>query len=123
MGRISNSIILIFNFYDNHPENHTLLYHINFPPLLLYLHDSSGAMAGIGSDSSYNPSSGGYGNGAGSGVVDIHAVTYSLVSGFGSAWSTLGSVTSSISTKASTVVNDENNKQRFSDLTSSAGRF
>jgi len=85
---------------------------------------SSSRMGGIGSDSSYNPSNGGYGSSNTSGV-DMNAVTDSLASGFGSAWSSFGSMTNSISTKATTIVNDESNQQKLSSfkasVTSSAG--
>lgn len=90
------------------------------------LRSSSNRMGGIGSDSSYNPANGGYGN-SNNGGMDLNAVTDSLVSGFGSAWSSFGSVTNSISTKASTIVNDESNKQKISEfkssVTASAGGF
>jgi len=54
---------------------------------------SRGYMQGIGSDSSYDPSRGGYGNYPG---VDITQVTGSIASGLGSAWSSIGTVATSV---------------------------
>lgn len=71
-------------------------------------------MQGIGSDPNYNPSSG-YGGSSHSGV-DMNAMTGSIVSGLGSAWSTLGSVSSSVTTQASSIINDENNRQKFEEM-------
>lgn len=71
-------------------------------------------MQGIGSDPNYNPSAG-YRGSSQSGV-DINAMTGSIVSGLGSAWSTLGSVSSSVTTQASSIINDENNRQKLEEL-------
>ena len=71
-------------------------------------------MQGIGSDPNYNPH-GGYG-GSSQGGVDINAMTGSFVSGLGSAWSTLGSVTNSVSAQASSMYHDENNRQKLNEI-------
>ena len=83
-----------------------------------------GRMGGIGSDSSYNPATGGYGGGMG-GSVDVNAVTDSLVSGFGAAFGALGSAATAATATASTFVSDPGTQQTISSLkssvTSSAG--
>ena len=85
-----------------------------------------GRMGGIGSDSSYNPATGGYSGGMGGGV-DVNAVTDSLVSGFGAAFGALGSAATAATATASTFVSDPGTQQSISSLkssvTSSAGGF
>uniref|UniRef100_A0A7S2UF59 Arf-GAP domain-containing protein n=1 Tax=Attheya septentrionalis TaxID=420275 RepID=A0A7S2UF59_9STRA len=61
---------------------------------------SAGRMGGVGSDSSYNPATGGFGGGGGGLDVD------SLVSGFGSALSTFGSITKSATRNVSSALQD-----------------
>uniref|UniRef100_A0A7S4JPG9 Arf-GAP domain-containing protein n=1 Tax=Odontella aurita TaxID=265563 RepID=A0A7S4JPG9_9STRA len=71
-------------------------------------------MGGVGSDPNYRPG-GGYGGGG----VDVNAVTGSLVSGFGAAFSTLGAVASTAASQASAVYHDENTHRSVANLTSS----
>mmetsp|Transcript_44968 Transcript_44968/g.66180 ORF Transcript_44968/g.66180 Transcript_44968/m.66180 type:complete len:440 (+) Transcript_44968:92-1411(+) len=77
-------------------------------------------MGGVGSDSSYNPNSGGYGDAS----LDLDSVKNSVVSGLGSAFSTLGMYGRQASTRANQLVNDPSVKESFrnsgvSDLWSS----
>eukprot|EP00559_Dactyliosolen_fragilissimus_P001897 CAMPEP_0184864896 /NCGR_PEP_ID=MMETSP0580-20130426/16259_1 /TAXON_ID=1118495 /ORGANISM="Dactyliosolen fragilissimus" /LENGTH=451 /DNA_ID=CAMNT_0027363843 /DNA_START=60 /DNA_END=1415 /DNA_ORIENTATION=- len=69
------------------------------------------SMQGFGSNSSYNPNTGSYGAGGGLGF-DVENITGSITSGFGSAWSTVGDITSRA---GSALQNDAN----IQDLTSS----
>mmetsp|Transcript_9594 Transcript_9594/g.13806 ORF Transcript_9594/g.13806 Transcript_9594/m.13806 type:complete len:466 (+) Transcript_9594:81-1478(+) len=69
---------------------------------------NSGRMAGIGSDPNYNPHSG-YGVGGGD-TVD------QLVSGFGSALSSFGSLAGSAAASASSFIQDENTKKTISNV-------
>jgi len=71
-----------------------------------------GRMGGVGSDSSYNPN-GGYGLGA---SLDVTAVAGSLVSGFGTAFSTLGSVATVAASTASAVYHDPDTQRSVSNL-------
>lgn len=64
-------------------------------------------MAGIGSDSSYNPNQGGYGGGVGN--IDMD----SIVSGFGTAFSTLGAIGKSGIQSASAVIQDQQKMQEL----------
>lgn len=75
---------------------------------------SSGRMAGIGSDASYNPNSG-YGGGRG-GSIDVD----SIVSGFGSAFSTLGALGRSGIQSASAVLQDQE-LQQFTGTVKNSG--
>jgi len=65
----------------------------------------SSSMSGVGSDPSYNPS-GGY---------NMNDVSGSITAGLGSAWNTIGSVTS----KASSALTDKQTQQSVRNLTSS----
>jgi len=76
---------------------------------------SSGRMAGIGSDSSYNPNAG-YGGGMGSNI-DVD----SIVSGFGSAFSTLGAFGRSSIQTASAALQDQESMQQFTGTVKSSG--
>merc|ERR1712232_355826 len=67
---------------------------------------SGGRMAGIGSDSSYNPNTGGYGAGAGLNV-DVDSV----VAGLGSAFATLGSYGQQGISTITSMANDPNLKE------------
>mmetsp|Transcript_13932 Transcript_13932/g.39637 ORF Transcript_13932/g.39637 Transcript_13932/m.39637 type:complete len:507 (-) Transcript_13932:2705-4225(-) len=67
-----------------------------------------GGMQGIGSDPSYNPN-GGYGSGGG---LDMDG----LVSGFGSALGSIGSLAGSAATTVTSAVQDPNTKQTISNL-------
>lgn len=73
-------------------------------------------MSGIGSDSSYDPSRGGYtGGGYGTDSLNVD----SLVSGMGAAFSSLGSMTRSAAQSASAIVNDPATQQSLQGITGS----
>ena len=74
-----------------------------------------GRMSGIGSDSSYDPSRGGYGGGYGADSLNVD----SLVSGMGAAFGALGSITRTAAQSASSVVQDPNVQQSISGITGS----
>jgi len=79
---------------------------------------SSGKMAGIGSNSSYNPNLGGYGNAGGiSGNLQVD----SLVSGFGSALSSLGALGKSGINSASVVLQDQQKMNGFAGSMKNTG--
>mmetsp|Transcript_927 Transcript_927/g.1158 ORF Transcript_927/g.1158 Transcript_927/m.1158 type:complete len:476 (-) Transcript_927:218-1645(-) len=69
-------------------------------------------MGGIGSDPSYNPHSG---YGMGSGGVDVDG----LVSGFGSALSSIGSVAQGAAASASSMISDPDTQRSIQNMTSS----
>lgn len=73
---------------------------------------SSGRMAGIGSDPNYNPNSA-YGGGASDLNID------SLVSGFGSALSTIGTAARGAAQSASAAIQDEQTQQSLRNMSSS----
>lgn len=75
----------------------------------------SSRMSGIGSDSSYDPSRGGYGGGYGADSLNVD----SLMSGMGTAFSTLGSMTRSAAQSASAIVQDPSTQQSLQGITSS----
>ena len=66
---------------------------------------SGNRFGGIGSDPSYDPSRGSYGGGLG-GSLDVDNLKSTLVSGFGSAWSSVSTLTAQASQQASSVWND-----------------
>lgn len=72
----------------------------------------SSRMAGIGSDPNYNPN-GGFGGGG----VDVD----SLVSGFGSALSSIGSVAKGAAASASAMVQDEGTQRSIQGIAASGG--
>jgi len=74
-----------------------------------------GRMSGIGSDSSYDPSRGGYGGGYGADSINVD----SLVSGMGAAFSTLGSITRTAAQSASAIVQDPETQRSIQGITGS----
>lgn len=74
-----------------------------------------GRMSGIGSDSSYDPSRGGYGGGYGADSLGVD----SLVTGMGAAFGALGSITRTAAQSASSVVQDPNLQQSIYGITGS----
>lgn len=73
-------------------------------------------MGGVGSDSSYNPNTGGYGGGGG-----VNLDVDSIVSGFGSAFSTLGAFGRSGVQSASAVLQDQERMNQFAGSVKSTG--
>lgn len=73
-----------------------------------------GRMSGIGSDSSYDPSRGGYG-GYGADSINVD----SLVTGMGAAFGALGSMTRSAAQSASAIVQDPETQRSISGITGS----
>lgn len=71
-------------------------------------------MSGIGSDSSYNPNNGSYGN---TGNIDVD----SIVSGFGSALSSLGSLGKSGVQSATAILQDQKSMQQFAGTVTTTG--
>lgn len=76
----------------------------------------SKTMSGIGSDSSYNPQTGGYGGG-GAGSIDMDTI----VSGFCSGFSTLSALGKSGMGTASSVLQDQNSMNQFTGSVKSGG--
>jgi ADP-ribosylation factor GTPase-activating protein 1 len=72
-------------------------------------------MSGIGSDSSYDPSRGGYGGGYGADSLNVDSLVY----GMGAAFSTLGSITRTAAQSASAIVSDPSTQQSLQGITGS----
>lgn len=77
-------------------------------------------MGGVGSDSSYNPNTGSYGGGGG-GYGGVSLDVDSIVSGFGSAFTTLGALGRSGVQSASAVLQDQERMNQFAGSVKSTG--